>query len=126
MNGRGSEWHRPSIVTWLSFIASSSADWVFGVVRLISSAKRKLLKIGPGLNSKTSECALYGDAQDVARKHVAGELQAMKTAGNRARQRLRQRSLTDAGNVLNQQVAARQETDQREPHYFSFAANRGP
>ena len=58
MKGRGRECDRPSIVTWLSFIASSSADCVFGVVRLISSASRKLLKIGPGLNSKASACAL--------------------------------------------------------------------
>ena len=46
------------MVTWPSFMASSSADWVLGVVRLISSASRKLLKIGPGLNSKASEWAL--------------------------------------------------------------------
>ena len=38
-----------STVTAPSFIASSSADWVFGVARLISSASTMLAKIGPGV-----------------------------------------------------------------------------
>ena len=48
----------PSVVTWRSLIASSRADCVLGVARLISSAKRKFVKTGPCLNSKASECAL--------------------------------------------------------------------
>ena len=36
--GRG--WSTPSMVTVCSCIASSSADWVFGGVRLISSTSR--------------------------------------------------------------------------------------
>ena len=43
----------PSTVTWPSAIASSSADWVFGVARLISSTSRTFVKIGPGRNSKS-------------------------------------------------------------------------
>ena len=39
----------PSTETWPSLIASSSADCVRGVVRLISSASTTLAKIGPGL-----------------------------------------------------------------------------
>jgi hypothetical protein len=39
------------MVTWPSLIASKSADWVFGVERLISSASSTWLKIGPGLKS---------------------------------------------------------------------------
>src|SRR5438132_4332748 len=42
----------PSIVTWPSPIASSSADCVRGVARLTSSARTKLAKIGPATNSK--------------------------------------------------------------------------
>ena len=38
----------PSAVTCRSCIASSSAAWVFGGARLISSARRRLVKIGPG------------------------------------------------------------------------------
>ncbi len=39
------------MVTSFSCIAWSRADWVLGGVRLISSARRKLAKIGPGRNS---------------------------------------------------------------------------
>ena len=41
----------PSTVTWRSSIASSRADWVRGVARLISSASTMLAKIGPRLKS---------------------------------------------------------------------------
>ena len=52
-NGRASGWVLPSIVTCRSCIASSSAAWVFGGARLISSASRRFVKIGPGRNSKS-------------------------------------------------------------------------
>ena len=42
-----------SIVTWRSCIASSSAACVFGGARLISSASRRLAKIGPGRNTNS-------------------------------------------------------------------------
>ncbi len=54
MNGCGSARRFESIVTAPSFIASSSADWVFGVARLISSARTMLAKIGPAWNSNRS------------------------------------------------------------------------
>ena len=34
-------------------MASSRLDWVFGVVRLISSARTKLVKSGPGLKTNS-------------------------------------------------------------------------
>jgi hypothetical protein len=43
-------------VTCLSCIASSSADWVFAGARLISSARRSCVKIGPGKNVKLLVC----------------------------------------------------------------------
>src|SRR5271157_5224638 len=43
----------PPTVTECSCIASSRADWVLGVARLISSARTIWLKIGPGWNSNT-------------------------------------------------------------------------
>ena len=52
-NGLGSSIVTPSTVTWPSAIASSSADCVFGVARLISSTSRTFVKIGPGRNSKS-------------------------------------------------------------------------
>jgi len=48
----------PSIVTWRSSIASSSADCVFGGVRLISSARRRLVKIGPLRSENSAVCGL--------------------------------------------------------------------
>jgi len=43
----------PSIVTALSSMASSSADWVLGVARLISSATTTLANTGPLLSSNS-------------------------------------------------------------------------
>ena len=40
----------PAAVTCLSSIASNKADWVLGGVRLISSASKMLVKIGPLTN----------------------------------------------------------------------------
>ena len=52
-NGSGSSRVTPSTVTCPSAIASSSADCVFGVARLISSTRSTFAKIGPGRNSKS-------------------------------------------------------------------------
>src|SRR5215471_14185427 len=43
----------PSTVTWFSCIASSSAAWVFGEARLISSTSSRFAKTGPGRNSNS-------------------------------------------------------------------------
>ena len=43
----------PSTVTWRSSMHSSSADWVLGEARLISSPTTMLAKIAPGLNSNS-------------------------------------------------------------------------
>ncbi len=37
----------PAMLTFISCIASSMADWVLGVARLISSARQIWVKIGP-------------------------------------------------------------------------------
>ena len=47
-NGSGKGMLCPSRETWPSFIASSRADCVRGLARLISSARRTLVKMGPG------------------------------------------------------------------------------
>lgn len=44
------------MVTWRSSMDSSSADWVFGEARLISSPITIWAKIAPGLNSKSRRC----------------------------------------------------------------------
>src|SRR6476646_5183477 len=53
MNGRSSGYETPSTVTWSSCMHSSSAAWVFGEARLISSTSRKFAKTGPGRNSNS-------------------------------------------------------------------------
>src|SRR5581483_11799533 len=53
MNGRGSGYVEWSTETCASFMASSSADCVLGVVRLISSASTMLVKSGPALNTNS-------------------------------------------------------------------------
>jgi hypothetical protein len=56
-NGSGSGRGVPSTVTCRSSIASSSEACVFGGVRLISSASRRLVKTGPGRKTNSpSEC----------------------------------------------------------------------
>jgi hypothetical protein len=49
--GRGTVRGTPSTVTVRSSITSSSADWVFGLARLISSPMRMLVNTGPSRNS---------------------------------------------------------------------------
>ena len=53
MNGLASAYVVPSTVTWRSAMHSSSADWVFGDARLISSAITTLANTGPGRNSNS-------------------------------------------------------------------------
>ena len=111
MNGRGRECEWPSIVTWLSFMASSSADCVLGVVRLISSASKKVGEDGARLKLEFFGLLVVNrHAQHtIARQHVASELQAMKAAGDGSRERLRQRRFAHARNIFDQQVTARQQ-----------------
>ena len=54
-NGSGSRRVTPSTVTCCSAIASSSADCVFGIARLISSTRRMFANSGPGWNSKLAQ-----------------------------------------------------------------------
>ncbi len=62
-------------------------------------------------------------ADDVRRQHVAGELDALELQAERARQHMRQRGFSDAGQVFDQQVTARQEARQREAHLLLLAEN---
>ena len=49
--GLGSGRLRPVMVTWRSAMASSRADWVLGVARLISSASSSWVNTGPSRNT---------------------------------------------------------------------------
>ena len=123
-NGCGSGYEWTSTVTWPSFIASSSADCVLGVVRLISSASRMLVNIGPRLNSNCcSMRRVHRDAQHVGGQHVAGELHALKAAIESAGQGLSERGLADPGDAFNQQVSAGENGNQRQADDVVLAAN---
>ena len=54
------------------------------------------------------------DADHVARQHVRRELNALERAVEGAREGLRQSGLADAGNVFDQQVAAREQRRERQ------------
>src|SRR5919199_2064017 len=56
-NTAGSPMRRPSIVTWCSSMASSSADWVLAGARLTSSATTTLAKMGPRRNTNVAVAA---------------------------------------------------------------------
>ena len=115
-----------SIETWPSLIASSSADCVRGVVRLISSASTTFAKIGPGLSSNTLPLLVVDrHADDVGRQQVARELDATEGAAERRGERARERRLADARDVLDQQVAARQQRDHRGADRLGLAADDG-
>ena len=66
-------------MTWFSCIASSSATWVFGEARLISSTRRTFAKTGPGLNSNSFALVEDVDAGDVGREQVGRELDREKS-----------------------------------------------
>ena len=112
-----------STVTCASFMASSSADCVLGVVRLISSARMMLAKIGPGLKSK--RCSIWiehAGAHHVGGKQVRSELDALEGAVEGVRQRLREGRLAHSGNVFNEQMAVRQQAKGAPADHFILAA----
>ena len=79
MNGRGSARVSPSIVTWCSCIASSSALCVLAGARLISSPSTTFAKIGPSrrLNVPSARRE-HVRAGDVRRQQVGRELDALE------------------------------------------------
>ncbi len=60
-------------------------------------------------------------AEHIGRQQVAGELDARVVQSQRSGDRLRQRRFADAGNVLDQQVAAGKHAGQRELELRRFA-----
>ena len=60
-------------------------------------------------------------AQDVGRQQVAGELNPLKGGADRPGQCLRKRRLTNSGNILDQQMTAREQARERNPQRIGFA-----
>ena len=116
---------RPSIVTCRSCIASSSAACVFGGARLISSARRRFAKIGPGRELEVGR-ALVVDrrAGDVGRHQVGRELDAREAHRRDLRERARDQRLGEAGEVLDQHVAVGEQAEQHELERVALADDR--
>ena len=60
-------------------------------------------------------------ADDVGRQKIRGELDALQAEPEAGRERVRERRLAHAGQVLDQQVAAREQAREREPHRVGLA-----
>ena len=122
INGSGSGRETPSTVTCSSAIASSRADCVFGVARLISSASTIFEKIGPGFHSKSPLCWLNTErpiTSDGSRSEV-NWIRWNDRSSARARA-LASVVLPMPGHVLDKQMAFGEQRDQGELDGFRLA-----
>ena len=113
----GTSWRAPATVTCCSCIACSSADWVRGLARLISSAISSWPKIGPGMKRKArlppGAFLQHFAAEDVGGHQVGRELDAPGVEAEHGAERLDQLGLGEAGHADQHAVAAGQDGDQR-------------
>ena len=112
MNGSGSGRLTPSTLTWRSCIASSSAAWVFGGVRLISSASNRLVNTGPGRNASSPDRSVIVPVRSDG--SMSGVNCTRRKSTPIARANVRDERLGDAGNAFEQQVPA--DGDRGEEH----------
>ena len=76
----------------------------------------------PGMELEAAAFALVDrHADDVGGQHVAGELDALELQPERAREHVRERGLAHAGQVLDQQMAAREQARERQAHLCFLA-----
>ena len=81
MNGDAKVWDSPNTVTCFSSIASRTADWVFGVARLISSREDHMGKYRPLFELKLASAIGFGQdlcADDVGGHEIRRELNALE------------------------------------------------
>ncbi len=103
-------WVKLSMVAWRSSMHSRRLDWVLGEARLISSARTMLAKMGPGRNSNSPALLVEdGDPGDVAGQQVGRELDAGEAAVDGSGERLGQKRLAHAREVLDDDVAPGQQ-----------------
>jgi hypothetical protein len=103
-------------------MASSSADWVLGEARLISSAEDDVGEDRPGPELELARVAVpHGDADHVGGQQVGGELDATEGAVDGGGQRLGQARLAHAGHVLDEQVALGDQAEQHELDHLGLA-----
>src|SRR3954453_1761281 len=128
-NGRGSGWRFLATETKRSSIASNSAAWSFGVARFTSSSTTAFANSGPGSNtcgrsaglSERISMPMMSDGTRSAGHWMRASWPPMAGASMGARvgaadgagDDAGERGLADARHVLDQQVAVREEADQR-------------
>ena len=116
MNGASRWYVVPSTVTCRSSMHSSSADWVLGEARLISSPTTMLAKTPPGRNSNSRVSWLNTETPVTSLGSRSGVNWIRRTVQSiDAGERLAQHRLADAGDVLDEQVALGEQHDQRDP-----------
>ena len=121
-NGGSSACVVPSIETCRSCIASSSAAWVFGGARLISSARRTFAKTGPGRNSKVaSRWFQIDEPGDVRGEQVGRELHAREAEARDRGERAGGQRLREPGHVLEQHVAVGEQAREDELEALALA-----
>ena len=112
----------PSTVTWFSAMASSSADWVFGEARLISSPSTMDAKTGPGRNSNTSAERFQTVTPTTSEGSRSGvnwiRPNSQSTEAARALARV---VLPTPGHVLEQQVALGDQAEHRQLDHVGLA-----
>ena len=121
-NGGGTGCRTPSTVTVRSSITSSSADWVFGDARLISSAMTMLANTGPGWNSKPRVAWLKIVTPDTSEGSRSGvNWMRRHSPLHGGRDGPGQGRLADPGHVLQQHVPLGEQRGQRQPDHLRLA-----
>ena len=102
------------MVTWRSCIASSSADCVFGGVRLISSASTRLAKIGPcrRRNAWVARSKTFVPTTSAGMRSGENWMR-LNARVERVRERAGEQRLGGAGHALEQHVAAGEQPDEQ-------------
>ena len=107
-------------------MTSSSADWVFGEARLISSAMTMLAKTGPGWNSKPRVAWLKMVTPVTSEGSRSGvNWMRRHCPCTRRRDRPGQGGLADPGHVLEQDVPLGEQRGQRQPDHLRLAEHHG-
>ena len=120
--GSGSTNVSPSTVICCSCIASSSADWVFGGVRLISSASSSPGEERPSAELELPEALVVDERPgQVGRQQVRGELRPREVEAEGLGEGPRRQRLAEPGEVLEQHVALGQDAGQHEPQGVALA-----
>ena len=126
-NGAGTACVSRPIVTWRSCITSSSADWTLAGARLISSARTKLQNTGPELGVERAVVgAVDAGADEVARDEVRRELDPPELSVERVREGPDREGLGEAGDALEQQVAAGEQRDEHALEHRVLADDDAP